>query len=79
MKTLLKQCAWCALLLTCAFVAGHVFASPGIPAWLYVGSVFYVSPNTGDSLAALDPSEVHKIWQKGVDVFEHADFSETAG
>lgn len=70
MKTLLKQCAWWALLLTCAFVAGHVFAPSDMPTWLYVGSVFYVSPNTGDSLAALDPSEVHKIWQKGVDVFE---------
>jgi len=70
MKTIIKQCAWWALALTCAFVAGHVFAIPARPEWLILGSVFYVSPNTGDSLASKDPAAVRKIWQKGVDVFE---------
>lgn len=67
-----KECAWVILAMACAYVAGHAMGA----FWgtsIALGTVWYASPNTGDSLAALDPAEVHKIWQRGVDVFEQSE------
>lgn len=66
---LFKQCAWWLFLAAGVLVAGHAMHMGAIPT-IAMGTVFYASPNTGDSLSALDPSEVHKIWKAGVDVFE---------
>lgn len=80
MKTLInRRCAWLLVAVIGAFFAPHIAfgAAPGLPALPFLlplmGEVFYMSPNTGDSLAAMDPDAVRKLWQKGVDVFEQSE------
>lgn len=75
MKLFIKQYAWglfavFGALLATQVCGGHITALDWAMVPLSLGSVFYLSPNTGDSLAAMDASEVHKIWQAGVDVYE---------
>lgn len=81
MKSLInRRFTWLFVVAVGALIGSHVIgATPpgGIPDWLPVlpvlGEVFYVSPNTGDSLADMDPDMVRKLWQSGVDVFEQSD------
>lgn len=57
-----------------AAVAFYFLAAHDALLWIPVlGTVFYSSPNTGDSLAAEDPSAVRKLWQQGVDIFEQTE------
>ncbi len=51
------------------FLQHAVLAVSFLPVFL-VGTIFYSSPNTGDSLASMDPAAVRKLWQAGVDLFE---------
>lgn len=79
-----RRCVWLLVVATLAFFAPDLAsAAPfaGLPhahEWLPVmpfvlGEVFYMSPNTGDSLATMDPESVRKLWQAGVDVFEQSE------
>lgn len=74
-----RRCAWLLVVAIGAFFAPHaVMGMPhGLPDALpflpLLGEVFYMSPNTGDSLADMDPDSVRKLWQAGVDVFEQSD------
>jgi hypothetical protein len=70
MKNFFKQCAWWLVIVTGVYLAGHAMGAQANALHLVLGSVFYVSPNSGDSLAAMDPSAVRKLWQQGLDVFE---------
>ena len=73
MKKFIKPVAYGLFLVACAAVAGHVLGTLYWVPWLAVGPVFYASPNTGDSLAALDADAVRHLWQTGVDVFEQSE------
>lgn len=72
------------LILALSIFAGSEYGAVG--AWLaaqglgsaltfspLLGEVFYMSENTGDSLAAQDPDAVRKLWQRGVDIFEQTE------
>jgi hypothetical protein len=71
-KLVIRKAAWGLFMIACAIVAGHVLGSYWAGSAM-LGTVFYASPNTGDSLAALDPDAVRKLWQTGVDVFEQTE------
>jgi hypothetical protein len=71
-EKVIKQVVWGLFLTLCAAVSGHLLGAYWAPG-LALGVVYYASPNTGDSLSALDPAEVHTLWQKGVDVFEQTE------
>lgn len=75
-----RRCAWLLVAAIGAFFAPHIALSsmPGLPDAFplmlpLLGEVFYMSNNTGDSLAAMDPAAVRKLWQSGVDVFEQSE------
>jgi hypothetical protein len=69
----IKNYAWPVFLICLAVAAGHALNAHWGAVPFYLGTVFYASPNTGDSLAALDADAVRKLWQTGVNVFEQSE------